>query len=107
MMILRNFGIVPPVPPPATKFFNVDTQIHNPQSVSSLTICGTISYPLITNGSPFLGIGTLTIYKKVLVLEYNNHSDTSPNRPGLPDIHVHIHCFHTQFISLVQPHALT
>ena len=60
MMILRNFEIVPPVPPPATKFFNVDTQIHNPQSVSSLTICGTISYPLITNGSPFLGLGTLT-----------------------------------------------
>ena len=60
MMILRNFEIVPPVPPPATNFFNVDTQIHNPQSVSSLTICGTISYPLITNGSPFLGLGTLT-----------------------------------------------
>ena len=60
MMILTNFGIVPPVPPPATKFSNVDTQIHNRQSISFLTVYGTISYPLITNGSPFLGLGTLT-----------------------------------------------
>ena len=59
-MILTNFGIVPPVPPPATKFFNVDTQIHNPQSISFPTMYGTISYPLITNGSPFFGLGTLT-----------------------------------------------
>ena len=65
MMILRNFRIVPPVPPPATKFFNVDTQIHNPQSISFLTMYGTISYPLITNGSPFLGLGTLTISKPI------------------------------------------
>ena len=61
MMILRNFEIFPPVPPPATKFFNVDSQIYNCRSASSLIISGTISYPLITNGSPVLGLGTLTI----------------------------------------------
>ena len=60
MRILRNFRIVPPVPSCAIKIFNVDMQIHNPQSISFLTMYGTISYPLITNGSPFLGLGTLT-----------------------------------------------
>ena len=46
MRILRNFRIVPPVPSCAIKIFNVDMQIHNPQSISFLTMYGTISYPL-------------------------------------------------------------
>ena len=78
MMIVTTFGIVPPEPPPATKFFNVDTQIHNSQSISYLTMYGTISYPLITNGSPFLGLATLTntYILKVISLSWYHDPNT-------------------------------
>ena len=42
----------------------------------------------------------LSPFNKVLALEYDIHSDTSPNRPEPPDIQVHIYCY---IISLAQP----
>ena len=35
-------------------------------------------------------------YNKVLILEYDNLSDTSPNSPGPPTVQVHIHSFDIQ-----------
>ena len=51
---IAEFWGFPPVPPSATKFVNVDTQIYNPERNNYQLSDTLTSYLLITNGSPLV-----------------------------------------------------